>query len=689
MFPTEEIDVQVPDEVYGLTGEIQVRTTLEHVWADFSHKRVYKSQFSVPVRWQRELSGLAALLERADNAFADIEEALNAYAASYGAYMSEEEMRDEMAILQLVLRYSPDDIKLAHRIGKIAMTLGEWQKVVALFSPYVEEGYQPILRDLGISLCKLHRDDPSSPGYRRGQRYLESACAPPCRDSDALASLASTWEGIDETKARDLYRQAFEAEPDDPYPLGRYLEYEIHHTASTSLVSSLNTIIAAATQRCRDRAQVGINLPWSYYDIGKFLLLQGKPYESLVAYIKAVHLSVDDWMIETSLASLDKLAVVRDQLPGYAWVRRLLLLALAAKFPTADSLAQITELALPERAPIQAPVIIVAGACGDRHGKEMRVYGQLFAAAFQGFSGTVISGGSTSGICGLVGELQEHYPDQLTTLGYVPGQIPDDVTLDDRYRQLLQTEGADFSPLEPLQYWTDLIAGGIRPQQVRLIGISGGAIAAQEYRLALALGARVAVIEYSGRAASKLLADEEWQGTETLIHLPLDPMIVRAFIGGGIVAPEMELRETIAQALHESYCRTEVTRRQRTDPSLADWDNLLDNLRDSNRQQADHIFNMMSRINCVVRPVSGRPIELIQLTEAEIDLLARIEHSRWVVERLGAGWSWAPERDVTNKESPYLVPWETLTKDVQAWHRDMVRRIPALLAEIGLEIQRS
>ena len=54
--------LDLPEKLYSLRAEIQVRTIPQHAWSDIGHDRIYKSGFSVPVRWQREAARLAALL---------------------------------------------------------------------------------------------------------------------------------------------------------------------------------------------------------------------------------------------------------------------------------------------------------------------------------------------------------------------------------------------------------------------------------------------------------------------------------------------------------------------------------------------------------------------------------------------------------------------------------------------------
>ncbi len=129
-----------------------------------------------------------------------------------------------------------------------------------------------------------------------------------------------------------------------------------------------------------------------------------------------------------------------------------------------------------------------------------------------GFEGTVLSGGTTEGISGLVGELGHDRGEAVTTVGYLPEFLPADATVDHRYDELRRTDGHGFSPAEPLQNWVDLVASGIRPDTVRVLGINGGRIAAVEYRIALALGATVGLVADSGREAGRLLSEERWSG---------------------------------------------------------------------------------------------------------------------------------------------------------------------------------
>src|ERR1019366_7136329 len=82
----------------------------------------------------------------------------------------------------------------------------------------------------------------------------------------------------------------------------------------------------------------------------------------------------------------------------------------------------------------------------------------------------------------------------------------------------------------PLQYWTDLLLTDVRPQDVRVVGIDGGTIAGFEYRLALALGAAVGLLEPATRTAATLQQDLDWKSDPNLLALPKDAMTLRAFV---------------------------------------------------------------------------------------------------------------------------------------------------------------
>jgi ppGpp synthetase/RelA/SpoT-type nucleotidyltranferase len=679
--------VPIPDEVLGLKAEIQARTMTEHAYSGFAHDLTYKGAFELPVAWQRELAGAAATLEEVDGVFARVESALHEYASSYGRYLSEDELRAEIDRLEIVLGHDAGNSALADRLARLAMARGDWERVVRVLSPFVTEdpakAPPPAQRDLGIALCRLHHGRPDHPDYRAGQAHLARAAE--AGDIDALCSYAGTWKGVDDNRARELYRQAFELDPADPYALGNYLELQLDR--DPALLDSAGPLLRQGVERCRHQVAAGINLPWALFDLGRFHLLLGQPYGALGYLAQAVTLSSATWEVETSLASLERLTSALAGQPGVEWARRLLLLALAARFGDPGALSQIRQLATPEVPPLAGPAIIVAGGTGARVQDQMASYTGLLSTALAGFHGLVISGGTAQGICGVVAAIGRARGDAVHTVGYLPQLLPADATLDPGYGELRQTTGHGFSPLEPLQNWIDLLAAGIDPAEVRVLGINGGQIAAAEYRIALAVGATVGLVTGSGREAGRLLADSQWAG-QRLVSLPPDGETLRAFLAPAAPAPlPAGLRLRIGQAIHDSYRRERLRGQPATDPALAGWDQLPGNLQASNLAQADDIAAKIARIGCTIVSADA-PGEAAMFSDAEVNLLAEVEHGRWTAERLLAGWTWAEQRDVPQRRSPYLVAWRSLPEDIRQRDRSAVAAIPSLLAGAGLGIRR-
>ncbi|MGH3117732.1 MAG: RyR domain-containing protein [Gaiellales bacterium] len=144
----------------------------------------------------------------------------------------------------------------------------------------------------------------------------------------------------------------------------------------------------------------------------------------------------------------------------------------------------------------------------------------------------------------------------------------------------------------------------------------------------------------------------------------------------------------MARAIHVNYRRDQADRKPADDPAMAAWDELPEHLRESNRHQADHMFEKLDAIGCTVQEAGDGGAELFAFTKDEIELMSEMEHDRWTAERLADGWTLGEERDVLNKIHPGLVSWEELSEEVREWDREPVRRIPELLAGVGFEIRR-
>ena len=222
---------------------------------------------------------------------------------------------------------------------------------------------------------------------------------------------------------------------------------------------------------------------------------------------------------------------------------------------------------------------------------------------------------------------------------------------------------------------------GIDPRAVKILGLNGGDIAAVEFRISLGLGASVAVLE-SGREATKLLKDEVWAVSETLLPMPTDPQTVRAFIGPGVPPLHSVVRDEMAKRIH-NYHREQTVYTQPT------WEELVERKEErkqkNSRSQAEHNIVKLRAIGCKVcdRP----PTELFMFADEEVKDLAEMEHGRWNAELLMDGWRVGDKKDEEARTHHLLVAWEELTDEQQEWDRNFVLAIPEILASVNMDIR--
>ena len=359
-----------------------------------------------------------------------------------------------------------------------------------------------------------------------------------------------------------------------------------------------------------------------------------KPYPAFAACAKALQLSGSELVLDAAYDALSALDECEEGLTGCEWLRRLLLIGAAGKFQSLSARARIQVLAS-NAPPIKPPVTIFAGGCRADDNGCLLIYRPLVLQAFSTYTGTIISGGTASGVCSLAGDVQEAYPESIHAIGYVPRDMTE-VPIDDRYREIRYTPGAEFSAMEVIQYWCDLIASGVPPAHVKVFGIDGGSISASEYKMALALGASVALLQGSGREAKKIRHNRQWRASRGLVCIPVDPYVIEEFAKPHPVQLDPPDRERLARVIHEEYRDNEQDLTAADDPAVASWDELPSYLRHSNRAQADRVCEKIQRIGYAIEK-SGNKTPVTEFTSEELDIMAQMEHGRWVIERLD-GW---------------------------------------------------
>ena len=791
----------------GLRGEIQIRTVLQHAWADVSHDRVYKAKIEVPAIWQRRVARMAAMLEVVDEQFDSMVHELDVYLTNYDVYLEQSRLESELKTTELVFAHETDDrgkLQAALKLAKLARAAGRWDilidNVQPLIGRYGADETRELSAELGHALCRRHHmwTQHGPDDNRLGKAALESVTAAPPDESpqniakDEVRARALVWlaqaheaDGDSSQMHRDdivaLYQKAHHCHPENPYHLAAYVEHRLQRDGDFDFVEPLRAQFVSAIEACRQHSSVRVEIPESHFAVARFQLLLRQYRPCLSSYARAVSMCENARRIEEEYKSVHAIWQNVKKEPSLLWVQRLLLLAAVAKYrATAPQLAQRAEQsehdakgmekasskqgaqmdkrsqtiharhkADAERYRAESwhcqqragelvamfvdelrpnllpttdwPITIVAGGADvldqEEHAKEKDHFASVLDTAFESYRGYILSGGTKSGVPGMIGKVtQDRNASDATdstptkptdthpviSIGYLPQTMPEaqdgrpPAKPDERYTLLLRTAGAtNFTPLEPLQNWIDLLASGINPADVRVLGINGGEIATFEYELALALGATVGLVATSGRAVLELLADSDFNWAGSLLALPDDEMTVRCFVmrpGDALLTGES--LDEAAQAAHENYLAERGGKRY-ADLNDAPWDELRDDLKDSNRQQISFSSEILKAAGYRVVQSDDAPVEQ-RVTDFEttpedrerLALMAEMEHGRWNVERLRAGWRYAEQKDVENKLNPCIVPFKDLPNHIAKYDFDAVKKWPEHFEKANLAIIR-
>jgi len=140
-----------------------------------------------------------------------------------------------------------------------------------------------------------------------------------------------------------------------------------------------------------------------------------------------------------------------------------------------------------------------------------------------------------------------------------------------------------------------------------------------------------------------------------------------------------QVTEDLAQALHQVRATLDSGVQPRP------WELLSEGLRRPARAQARQFGEMLASIGCLMVPASD-PEPPFTFTDEEVQLLARLEHERWIAGQLALSPADGPE--LTDRARSRLVPWEELPDRVQVRYADAARDVPSTLASVGFQVLR-
>jgi voltage-gated potassium channel Kch len=157
-----------------------------------------------------------------------------------------------------------------------------------------------------------------------------------------------------------------------------------------------------------------------------------------------------------------------------------------------------------------------------------------------------------------------------------------------------------------------------------------------------------------------------------------------------VCQPDLLLRgvnEILAQAMHDDYVRSEKRKGETpvTNPSIVRWELLSEDLKESNRYEADYFVERLKPYGYRIVPLTDWKAESLAFPLEIVEEMAKIEHKRWFDQKLKQGYTFAPGPK-TNKTHPDLVPWENLPQESKEKDRNIVRGLPWVLAQAGFQI---
>ncbi|MBN2000494.1 hypothetical protein JW935_23285 [candidate division KSB1 bacterium] len=701
------LDITVPPEIKDKKAEIQVRTLLQHAWADISHDRIYKTPIKVPEMWTRESARLAAILENADDSFQKMANALDHFTDNYAAYLDEKSLDREFNMWKTLLKTESDNDKRAEmglKLARVGRAAGYHEKVIDLLNTIESEN--PRLKvELGRCYCTTNRDNPGGNGFKKGENLLAGVAKPDqpvefntdpqntkpedyCRAKALhllgleLGVLPGRWK-----ESNECLQKAYQLTPWNPYYFADFLLSEILHKKDRSFLVLLRPAIIDAVEKCREHVRLGMEIPMAYFTLGRLWLIMDQVELSLNAYIKAIDLCIHqnlcmpDRALEQETAMIGELGDKKHSI----WFQSLFHLARYLKNRNPDSKKYIESHQL--AADLRLPLLIFAGGAEKMPDRHIQAYKAILDESLKHFEKTVISGGTDSGIIGWIGKITalNRKTKKYTLYGYLPKRLPQGVKKGEGYEKFYRTLGNDFSFLEVIQYWIDVIACGIDPANVLVLGVNGGNIAALEYRLALALGANVGLIESSGRAVAALSLDEDWREHPRLVKIQRDPFSVWAFVNQNQptqLSDDEQVR--VAPLVHKYYLEVKIREKNTRDVSMLPFDQLPDTLKKANVQQVAFIENVLNQVGYGIKKMKG--VERKHFDDSVIQKMAEMEHARWCVERLNDGWRYGSERDDNNKIHPYIVPWKDLPDYVKTYDISAVKNFSKVLENAGYGI---
>jgi len=133
-----------------------------------------------------------------------------------------------------------------------------------------------------------------------------------------------------------------------------------------------------------------------------------------------------------------------------------------------------------------------------------------------------------------------------------------------------------------------------------------------------------------------------------------------------------------AMAMHAAYLDNAAHVAPGSPASIAAWDDLPENMREANRASADHMAILFASEGVAI---TDKAAILRAINDpATLDRLARVEHRRWMTDRIEQGWRHGETRDNNRLIHPSICDFDALSADDKEKDRNAVRKLAEIAA---------
>lgn len=205
---------------------------------------------------------------------------------------------------------------------------------------------------------------------------------------------------------------------------------------------------------------------------------------------------------------------------------------------------------------------------------------------------------------------------------------------------------------------------------------------------------KIPTFEHGSRSLEAIIAMSDLQNakgfqksnlpSDKLLNMHLDNTLFQQLMNEQYLPSEAI--EIIAIEMHNSWLENEKAKGENK-PTMKSWDQLDESSKDSNRQQAMDILRKLDKFDYKI--ISGNKKDGIREFDSnDLEEMAKIEHDRWMTEKISKGWTYGEPRVDELKIHNSLIPWNKLPEDVKELDRNAIRLIPNLLERVGFVVLR-